>query len=238
MIFAKLRIRSLCVTLASLVLSGVALAGGIAGSVNYDGRVPNLRPIKMDADPGCAKKHSTPVQSEMLVLGEGNTLANVFVKVSEGAPSGGHPTPPAATLDQNGCRYSPHVLGLMVGQDLKILNSDGLLHNIHGLPKVNQAFNQAMPAAVKELVKTFDKEEKMFKVKCDVHPWMGAYISVVSHPFFDVTSKDGKFEIKGLAAGSYTIEAWHEKLGTKTAKVTISGDEVQTADFTFAPPPR
>ena len=95
-----------------------------------------------------------------------------------------------------------------------------------------------MPAAVKEMVKTFDKEERMFKVKCDVHPWMGAYISVVSHPFFDVTTKDGKFEIKGLPAGSYTIEAWHEKLGTQTANVTISGDEAQTADFSFSPPKR
>lgn len=237
MIFSDLRIRSLCVATAGLLLSGAALAGSITGTVNYDGKVPSLRPIKMDADPGCAKKHSSPAKSEMLVLGDGNTLANIFVKVTN-APAGNHATPPAATLDQDGCRYVPHVLGLMVGQEVKILNSDGLLHNIHGLPKVNQEFNQAMPASVTELTKKFDKEEGMFKVKCDVHPWMGAFVAVVSHPFFDVTAKDGKFEIKGLPAGSYTVEAWHEKLGTKTAQVTISGDEAQTSDFTFAPPSR
>ncbi len=224
-------------TVLALASGAATVAGGISGTVKYEGSVPNLRPVSMDADPGCAKKHSAPAKSEVLVLGDGNTLANVFVRVSEGVPAKSYPAPQqAVVLDQQGCRYTPHVMGIMVGQPLKILNSDGLLHNVHALPSVNQPFNQAMPASVTESVKTFTKEEAMFKIKCDVHPWMGAYVSVLSHPFFGVTGSDGAFKITGLPAGSYTLEAWHEKLGTRTAKVTISGDETQTANFSFSPP--
>jgi plastocyanin len=224
---------------ACLLISGASFAGSVSGTVKYEGAVPKLRPVRMDADPGCAKKHSTPVESDMLVLGDGNTLANIFVRVSEGVPAKDYPTPSEpVVLDQIGCRYVPHVIGLMVNQQLKVLNSDGLLHNVHALPKVNPSFNQAMPASVTETVKTFSKTEGMFKIKCDVHPWRGAYISVLDHPYFDVTAKDGKFEIGDLPAGTYTIEAWHEKLKTKTATVTISGDETQTVDFAFSPPSR
>ena len=126
----------------------------------------------------------------------------------------------------------------MAGQPLKILNSDGLLHNIHALPKVNRSFNQAMPASVTEIEKSFSKPEAMFKIKCDVHPWMGAWVAVMTHPFFDVTAADGKFDIGNLPPGTYEIEAWHEKLKTRTASVTISGDESQTVDFSFSPPAR
>jgi plastocyanin len=224
---------------AAIAFSAPALAGSITGTIQFEGKAPNLRPLKMDADPGCAKKHTDPVQNEMLVLGEGNTIANIFVRISEGVPSKDYAAPStAAVLNQEGCRYVPHVSGIMVGQDLKILNSDGLLHNIHALPKVNQEFNQAMPGSVTETVKKFSKPETAFKIKCDVHPWMAAYISVLDHPFFDVTEKDGKFTIANVPAGSYTIEAWHEKLGTQTAKVTVSGDEAQTSDFTFSAPSR
>jgi len=113
----------------------------------------------------------------------------------------------------------------LLRQPIKILNSDGLLHNVHALPKINKTFNMAMPASRTEATVTFDKEEFMFKMKCDVHPWMGAYIAVLSHPFFDVTGADGKFEIKDVPAGTYEVEIWHEKLGAKTTKVTVSGDE-------------
>jgi plastocyanin len=227
-------------SLVSLLFAGSALAGSVKGTVKYDGAVPALKPVKMDADPGCAKKHAGgEAKSDMLTLGPGNTMAWVLVRVTAGAPAKQHtaPTQPVV-LDQQGCRYVPHVMGLMVGQPLKILNSDGLLHNVHALPEVNQPFNQAMPASVTESVKTFSKPEAPFKIKCDVHPWMGAWVSVLDHPYFDVTGEDGGFEIANLPPGSYTIEAWHEKLGTQTAKVTISGDEAQTADFKFSPPSR
>ncbi len=224
---------------ALVLTASPALAGNVTGTVKYVGAVPKLRPIQMDADPGCAAKHKGPVQSEVLVLGGGNTLGNVFVRVSGGLPAKQWPVPSEpVVLDQQGCRYEPHVMGIMVGQDFKILNSDGLLHNVHALPKVNKTFNMAMPANRKEAVEKFTKAEEMFKIKCDVHPWMNAYIAVLDHPFHSTTKEDGKFQIKGLPAGNYEIEAWHEKLGTQTAKVTVAADGTATADFEFSPPKR
>ena len=222
-------------TLTVLVLSATTLAGTVTGSVKFEGTAPKLRPLKMEADPGCAKKHSGPVAPELLVLGDGNAMANIFVRVTE--VPGNHATPSEpVVMNQEGCQYIPHVMGVMVGQKFLVRNSDGLLHNVHSLAKVNQAFNRAMPGAVKEVDFTFDKEELMFKIKCDVHPWMGAYVGVMTHPFFDVTGKDGKFEIKGVPAGTYEIEAWHEKLGTKTASVTVGDNDTQTVDFSMTVP--
>jgi plastocyanin len=234
-------IRFALALVAVAALGGSAMAGSITGTVKYDGPIPGSakRPLKMDADPGCAKKHSSEVMPEFLVLGDGQTLGNVFVRVKSGVPQKDYPVPSEpVVLDQHGCLYVPHVAGLMVGQTFKVLNSDGLLHNIHALPEVNKGFNRAMPANVKEAEFTFDKEEFMFKIKCDVHPWMGAYVGVLSHPYFDVTGEDGKYRIGDLPAGTYEVEVWHEKLKTQTASVTISGDETKTADFTFTPPPR
>ena len=192
----------------------------------------------MDADPACAKKHSKPVLGEALVLGSGNTMGNIMVWVSKGLPGGKTwPAPKApATLDQKGCQYVPHVMGIMVGQTYRILNSDGILHNVHALPKINKAFNRAMPATLKETTTTFEKPEPVFQIKCDVHPWMSAYIGVFTHPFYSVTSTDGKFTISGLDAGTYEITAWHERLGTQTASVTVSGSDSKSQNFKFAVP--
>src|SRR3954447_20421062 len=158
---------------------GVAAAAStITGIITFDGKAPALRPLAMDADPDCAKKHTAPVANEMLALGNGNTMGNVMVWVSKGLPAG--KTYPAPTtpvvIDQNGCQYKPHVMGIMVGQTYKILNSDGVPHNVHALPKINAAFNRAMPPTVKEATATFDKPEAVFQIKCDVHPWMNAYV--------------------------------------------------------------
>ena len=218
-------------------IAATAGAGSITGTVVYEGKVPALKPLAVAAEPMCAKKHPT-VPNEMLVLGSGNTMANVGVRVVSGLPAGkSYPAPTTpVTMDQVGCQYVPHVIGLMVGQPLKVLNSDGVLHNVHALPKVNKPFNMAMPPTRKEATETFTKEEGMFVVKCDVHPWMQSYVGVFSHPFFAVTGADGKYTIKDLPAGTYEVEAWHERLGTQKTKVTVGASDTQTAAFKFSPP--
>lgn len=215
--------------------SAAAAGATITGTVKFEGKVPRLGILKMEAEPACAAKHPTPVKSQALVLGEGNTMGNIFVKIKSGLKKKDYPVPTEpVVVDQNGCMYHPHVFGIRAGQTLKILNSDGILHNIHPLPKINAQFNLAMPKFKKVSKKKFTKvEEDPFLIKCDVHPWMGAYAAVMGHPFFNVTGKDGKFEISGLPAGTYEVEAWHEKLGTRTATVTVADGETKTIDFTF-----
>jgi plastocyanin len=222
------------------VLGWPGIAGAqstITGSVIFAGKVPALKPLAMEAEPICHKKHGAkPAPNEALVLGSGNTMANIMVWVSKGLPAGKtYPAPKTpVTLDQDGCVYKPHVMGIMVGQPYRILNSDGILHNIHTLPKINPMFNRGQPATVKEMSTSFPKPENMFQVKCDVHPWMSAYIGVFTHPFYSVTGTDGKFTISGLDPGSYEISAWHERLGTQTATVTVAAKETKTQGFKFA----
>ena len=221
--------------LCGLCLSTAAFAGSVTGTIVYDDKVPNLKTLDMNADPVCAQKHSEPVKSEMLVLGDGNAMANIFVQVKN-APAGDHKAPSeAVVIDQQGCIYIPHVSGVMVGQPLKFKNSDGILHNVHGLPKENREFNIGMPPTLKEKEVELTKPEPLFKVKCDVHPWMNAYVAVMSHPYFAVSGKDGKYSIDDLPAGSYEIVAWHERLGMQSQSVTV-GDGAATADFTFKVP--
>jgi plastocyanin len=227
------------VLVAASAWPGAALAASsVTGTVTFDGKVPTLRPLAMDADPACAKKHSKPVLSEMLVLGSGNTMGNILVWVSKGLPAGKTwPAPKTpVVLDQKGCVYVPHVMGIMVGQAYRILNSDGILHNVHALPKINRGFNRPMPATVKEATATFDKAEPVFQIKCDVHPWMNAYVGVFTHPFFAATGTDGKFTLSGLDPGTYEITAWHERLGTQTATVTVAANETKTQNFKFTTP--
>lgn len=215
-------------------------AATITGKVTYNGGIPKFKPIKMEADPVCLVKHSENVFPETLILGDEGTktMGNVFVRVVGGLPKKEYPVPSEPVfLDQKGCRYTPHMIVLLVGQPLKILNSDGTLHNIHVLPKVNGEFNFAMPQFRKEAVKTFDKiETAPFPVKCDVHPWMGAWISVMDHPFFSVTQPEGIYRIENLPASTYEIEAWHEKLPAQKATVTLAEGEEKELHFTFSAP--
>jgi len=234
----KFNIYGLCAGVVSLFLAGNAYAASISGTVTYQGDVPQFKEIKMDADPVCLTHHTTAVYPETLLLGEGGTMGNVFVQVVSGFPKKDYPVPSdPVVIDQKGCTYTPHVVGVRAGQTVKILNPDGTLHNVHALSKVNPEFNLAMPKFRTETEKVFEKPEGMFPIKCDVHPWMGAWISVLDHPFFAVTQKDGKFEISGLEPGTYEIEVWHEKLGTQKSTVTIgAADEKQEANFSFSKP--
>ena len=235
--FAILRMAS---ALALAIGFVSAHAATITGTVTYEGKVPNLKPIDMAADANCAKMHAgAPQPSDLLVLGPGNTMANVMVSVVSGLPAG--KTWPApkdpVVMDQKGCHYQPHVFGLMVGQPFKVLNSDGILHNVHALPNVNKPFNMAMPPTVKESTQTFGQAEGMFMIKCDVHPWMSSFAGVFNHPFVSVTKQDGKFTIENLPAGTYEIEAWHEKpLAPQKQTVTVGANDTKTISFKFMAP--
>lgn len=206
--------------------------GSITGVVNYTNGDPDTE-INMDADPVCLSLHDEPVTTQQIEGDEGK-LANVFVYVKEGV-SGSYPAPAEkALLDQKGCTYQPHVSGIQTGQTLVIRNSDQTLHNVHALPEKNPEFNQGQPFANMELEKKFSEPEVMIRFKCDVHPWMGAYVAVLEHPFFAVSEADGSFTIANLPAGDYVLEAWHAKLGTQTQNVSVGADGAVDVAFEFA----
>jgi plastocyanin len=163
-------------------------------------------------------------------------LDNVFVYVKDGLGNYYFEVPTETVkLDQHGCRYQPHVFGIRVGQPLEIVNSDATMHNVHAMPQVNQEFNFAQQIAGMKNQKAFTAKEVMVRFKCDVHGWMSAFAGVLDHPYFAVTSGGGRFELKNLPAGTYTIEAWHERLGTQSQKVTIGEKETKDVSFAFKP---
>jgi hypothetical protein len=196
----------------------------VAGVVKLDGPAPKRRRIKMDADPKCAAMHAeAPLQDDLVVSDDGGVqYAFVYVKAGLEGKTFDVPKEPAV-LDQKGCRYDPHVVGVMIGQDLLIRNSDDLLHNVHALPFVNREFNFGQPTKGLEEKRQFTQKEIMVKVKCDVHPWMSAWIGVVEHPFFAVTDASGKFSIKGLPDGKYTFEVWQEKYKSVSVEAEVKG---------------
>ncbi|MBM3735733.1 MAG: hypothetical protein FJW39_08090 [Acidobacteria bacterium] len=205
----------------------------ISGKAIYSGAKPVLRAVSMDATPACARMHKEPPKSEEVVLGADGSLKNVFVYVKAGLPDQKWPVPGKVTVDQVGCVYKPHVVGLMAGQDIEFLNSDETNHNIHPLPRVNREWNESQPPKGDPKVKQFPKEEIMMPVKCNVHPWMRLYVNVVAHPYFAVSGDDGTFTIPGLPAGEYTVEAAHERFGKQEAKVKVDASGTAKADFVF-----
>ena len=213
-----------------------ATAGEVKGVAMLDGAVPPNQAIKMNADPVCVKQNSSPqAQETYMVSADGKNLGNVFVYVKDGLGANYVFDTPTETarIDQKNCRYHPHVFGMRVNQPLEIVNSDPTLHNIHAMPKGNAEFNNGQPIQGMKMSHTFDKQEVMVPFKCDVHGWMNAYVGVMNHPYFAVTDKDGKFSLPQLPPGTYTIEAWHEKLGTQTASVTLGPKESKDVTFTF-----
>jgi plastocyanin len=208
-----------------------ATVATVNGTVRFDGPVPKAQKIDMNQDPGCKGAN----EAETVVV-TGGDLANVFVYVKEGLGSRTFDVPrEPVVLDQQGCRYHPHVLGVMAGQTIEIRNDDPTTHNIHTMPKNNRESNDSQPPSSPVIVKVFAREEIMMPVKCNLHPWMKMYVNVVKSPFYAVTGKDGRYEIKGLPPGDYTLAFVHEKLGEQDQKITLAARETRTVDQSFRP---
>ncbi len=226
--------KSLCLSLVLVAaLTSQGRAGDVAGKIFFKGTAPPRVRIMMNADPRCMAQHKEPAYSQDVVVNGNGTLRNVLVSVKSGLPNRKFDAPKTrAVLDQKGCEYSPHILGIMVGQELEVINDDPTLHNVHSLSKSNPQFNVAQPRQGMQMTKRFDQPET-FKVKCEVHPWMNAYVAVLNNPFFAVTGADGSFVIKNLPPGDYTLEAWHERYGTRTVSVKVGSSGTAAADMTY-----
>lgn len=221
--------------------------GSITGKVSLTGDAAAPQKIDMSQDSNCATKNPNAM-TETLMVKDGK-VQNVFVYIKDGTLADGKKigdfsfkAPDSeVVLDQNGCHYVPHIIGLQPGQKLKVTNSDPTTHNIHAMPKSgsgNEEWNESQGSGAAPITKTFKRSEVLVPVKCNQHPWMKAYIGVVKHPFFAVTKEDGTFEIKGVPAGKYTVVAWQEKGGggkgtEKTMEVTVPAKGAATADFSF-----
>jgi hypothetical protein len=208
-------------------------AGTVAGKILFEGAAPQNPAIGVGSDPVCARQHPGGITFETVVVNNGG-LDNVFVYVKDGLGKYYFDTPTAPVkLDQQGCRYVPHVMGAQTGQPIEIANSDETMHNVNAQATANRGFNFPQPIKGMTTEKTFTAREVMVRFKCDVHPWMNAYVGVLEHPYFAVSANGGAFELKNLPAGTYTVEAWHEKLGAQTQSVTIGERESKTINFTF-----
>ncbi|HWR14626.1 MAG TPA: carboxypeptidase regulatory-like domain-containing protein [Terriglobales bacterium] len=207
-----------------------ATAGSISGNVKFSGTLPKAQQIDMSQDPACGNK---PNFDESFVVSNG-ALANAFIYVKKGLEGRSFPAvSTVAKITQQNCRYTPHVMGIVAGQPVQIINADQTTHNIHPMPTASKQWNESQLPNDQPIQKTFNKPELMIPVKCNQHPWMRMYLNVVSNPLFAVTGPDGRFEIKGLPPGEYTIAAVHEKMGEQEMKVTIGPKETKSADFAF-----
>ncbi len=211
-----------------------ATVGTITGTVTLEGTPPAPREIMLSGSPACAKLHSSPLIYPEVVTGNHGALADVIVYVKSGAESYRFDSPEApARIDQRGCMYGPHVQGLMVGQKLTVTNTDPVLHNVLMLPRQNLPWNKSQPIGSTPIETSFDRPELAMKVLCNIHPWMCAYVFAFAHPYFDVTSKKGTFELKNLPPGTYTIEAWQEKYGTQDQSVMLAAKQAKFISFVF-----
>ena len=232
----RISIPAAVLAVAALLAGAVpaaAAAFSISGTVTYEGEPLKRYPLRMDADPNCAEIYDGKrVFSRGSLIGEGGAIENVFVYLKEAPEGSAGETPAAAVrLEQRGCLYTPRILGVRVQQDIEIVNDDPTLHNVRALASANRPFNIGQPARGTR-TKSFRAPEKPIKVKCDVHPWMAAYVFVMEHSFHSTTGSDGAYRIEGLPAGSYELVFWHEKLGEQVVEVEVSGN-VEGLDLTF-----
>jgi hypothetical protein len=226
--------------LAALTLTqkvGAAGGGSITGSVKLSGPAPHMKGIDMSKDPYCSKAHATdPPHLENVVVGQGDGLGNVVLYISEGLTGNEADVVPSQqpVFDQKGCMYTPHVLAMDVNQKFKVTTSDQTTHNIHPLPNAltgNIPWNESQPPGAPPIERSW-KATEMIPVKCNIHPWMHGYFVVVKGPYATTDDK-GSYTIQNVPAGSYTVTAWQEDLGTQTAKVTVAAGSAAKADFTF-----
>ncbi|HLW80466.1 MAG TPA: carboxypeptidase regulatory-like domain-containing protein [Candidatus Acidoferrales bacterium] len=233
-----------CVTIATMSWTIVgasprqsassANTGEIAGKIYFQGTKPKLLPINMGKDPVCVSEHSGTVYAQDGEVNGDGTLPNAFVyvksssvKLAETAPRN------SVDLTQKGCMYEPHVLGIMVSQPLQVLTLDPTTHNIHVVPSVNREWNVTQQPGSPSVIRKFTKPEIMIPVHCNEHPWMKAYIGVVDNPFFAVTGSQGRFILKNVPAGEYTLAVWTATFGTQEKRVIVQAGETVNADFTF-----
>lgn len=209
-------------------------SSSVSGTISFEGTAPTMPRVRLNRE--CNELNEDGIMAETIVVNDNGTLKNVFIHVTAGLADGysfAVPSEPVV-FDQRGCKYTPHVFGVQTGQEIKILNSDPLMHNINAQAKLNRPFNRGMPNQGDELLRSFRVTEVMMSIKCDVHGWMGAYVGVVDHPFFSVSDGEGGFSINDLPAGTYTIEAWHEEYGSAAAQtVTVAEGEAAELSFSF-----
>jgi plastocyanin len=210
-----------------------ATAGNVTGRVLVEGPLPPNAPIKLEGDAVCEQAHKNGATFETYT-GENGGLGNVFVYVKDGLGQYYFDVPSEPVrLDQSGCLYKPHVFGVRVDQNIEFVNSDTTAHNVHALPNANQEFNFSQPIKTQKDRRFFTTPEVMVRIKCDLHNWMSAFAGVLDHPYFAVTEPAGRFALKQVPPGTYTIEAWHEKLGTQTQRVTLTEKGSAEVTFTF-----
>jgi plastocyanin len=190
----------------------------------------------MSKEPSCAQQHPTLITTETVVVGPGNALVNVVVYISAGAPDESSPPSQAVSITQKGCQYLPHIVPMVVNQELKVVNADQTSHNIHPLAKINHEWNKSQPPGTPPFSEKFDKPE-FIAVKCNVHPWMHGTFAVLKNSHYAVSGEDGGFTLPNLGPGKYTVSAWHESYGEQTQEVTISGKETKTINFVFKAKP-
>ncbi len=206
----------------------------VSGVVKLEGIPPRAGHISMAAEPSCDKAHPNGVAAEDYVVGPNGTLANVIVYISDGLGARTfEPPKQPAVIEQKGCLYTPRVLAVQTNQKIRIVNGDQATHNIHPMPTNNREWNKSQPPGMEPVEESFAREEIGIPVRCNVHPWMKGYITVLKHPYFAATGKDGAFDIKDLPPGEYTIQAWHEKLGSQVQKITIGPKENKQIQFVF-----
>jgi hypothetical protein len=220
-------------TARSLPIAQFSATGTIKGHARLNGRAPGNGVIRMGKDPKCAamNKGKQVIQEAVKATLDGS-LANVFVHLEGAFPGSAVPKSPVV-INQHGCFYEPRVVGVRVGQELQIKNSDSLLHNVHSISNSGNQFNVAQARA--GVVDSFrmKKEEVMLRLGCDVHSWMVAYVGVVTNPYFAVSDASGVFVINNVPPGTYTIDAWHERFGSLKKTVKVTAGATATVDFSY-----